>query len=122
MKRRSKKILDAYFTTIPHARGDTPWRPSADVLRTSSGWLIKLDLAGVDPDELDVTFSGNLVVVRGLRRDCEVTSECYVHSMEISYSRFKRSIRLPADLTNAGFRVESRHGMVLLWILTKTNG
>lgn len=120
MKQKNRKILETYLTAIPHARGDTPWRPAADVLQTRSGWLIKLDLAGVEPAEVDVTFSGNRVVVRGSRRDCEISSECHVHSMEISYNRFKRSIRLPVDLANANFRVESRHGMVLIWVLTKT--
>lgn len=54
MNRRHKKILDSYLAGLPPSRGDTPWRPAADVLRTNSGWLIKLELAGVDPNEVDV--------------------------------------------------------------------
>ena len=122
MNHRHKKILDSYLPGFAQSRSDTPWRPAADVLKTHSGWLIKLELAGVDPEEVDVTSSGNLVEVRGRRRDGEVSADCHVHSMEISYNRFQRSIRLPTDLSNAELRVESRHGMVLIWVLTRKIG
>ena len=122
MKHGKKKILESFLAAAPEARIDARWRPAADVLHTSSGWLIKLELAGVDPGEVDVSVAGSRVVVRGARRDCDVTSESRVHSMEISYSRFKRTIQLPHEVENADVRVESRHGMVLIWILTGTKG
>jgi HSP20 family protein len=122
MNRKHKKILDSYLAGIPLSPSDTPWRPAADVVRTESGWLVKLELAGVDPGEVDVTLSGNLLQVKGLRRDSEVRADYHVHSMEISYNRFQRSIRLPTKFASADLRVESRHGMVLIWVLTKKKG
>jgi len=42
------------------------------------------------------------------------------YSMEISYSRFERSIELPLDLDRSEIRTEYRDGMFLLEILVGT--
>jgi HSP20 family protein len=49
--------------------GETCWRPAADIYRTRTGWLIKYDVAGVKPDEIEVTVRGSQVIIRGVRRD-----------------------------------------------------
>src|SRR5919205_684335 len=45
----------AFFLAGEDAGREAVWRPRADVYRTPDGWLVKLELAGVRPDE-DVTI------------------------------------------------------------------
>lgn len=92
------------------------WRPAADVYRTRNGWLVKMELAGIDPDAIEVTTRGRLLLVRGQRRDV-VLEECQAcHSMEITYSGFGRAIELPADLDDARIASDYRRGMLLVTI------
>src|SRR5690349_5791968 len=55
------------------ARRPTPsgrlWNPSADVYRSPEGWIVKLDLAGVSADDLEIELHDSLLTIRGCRRD-----------------------------------------------------
>jgi HSP20 family protein len=105
------------FASLPHAPG---WRPAADVYRTKKGWLVKLDLAGVEPEDVSCSVSGDELTVGGARRDFVISADCQAQSMEISYNQFERTIRLPVDLSGAKIDTESRHGMFLIWIQPKS--
>jgi HSP20 family protein len=96
------------------------WQPSVDVCRDRRKWLIKLELAGVRPEDVQVTTRGNVLTVSGVRRDWSVMEGRKFYSMEISYSRFERSIELPLDLDRSEIRTEYRDGMFLLEILVGT--
>jgi HSP20 family protein len=104
-------LPDAWFN-------DDAWQPRADVYRMQDGWLIKLELAGVKPDEIRLVAEGDRLFVKGTRRDehCEQGMGC--HCMEISYSRFQRVVELPG-LSGAGEIVTSYvDGMLLVRIKT----
>jgi len=45
------------------------WMPAADVYETAHGWIVKLELAGVRPQEIEVTVQGSLLRIGGRRRD-----------------------------------------------------
>lgn len=89
-------------------------RPPTDIYRTRDGWLIKMELAGVRKEDIEVSVEGDLLVVRGCRRDTHECRESQCHCLEISYSSFERRLELPCDLHRARFEMESRDGM--LWL------
>src|SRR4051794_18722675 len=92
------------------------WQPNTDIYRTPKGWLIKFDLAGVRPEEVELTMRGNRLSVRGVRRDWCVEEGCHCQQMEIAYSQFERQVTLPADLASARIVAEHSHGMLLVRI------
>ena len=97
------------------------WRPSADIYRTRNGWLLKFDLAGVRPEDVTVTVRGRRVSVSGFRRDLMTEDGGSYYSMEISYSRFDRSLEMPVDLENARISLEARNGLLLVRLITEGN-
>jgi HSP20 family protein len=101
-----------------HAQRPTPcaWRPPADVYRTQEGWLIKFDLAGVDPREVQLVVDGPRLTISGVRRDALVQEGLASYSLEISYNRFERTLELPFDAEQAPARTEYRDGMLLIWL------
>lgn len=92
------------------------WRPAADIYRTPDGWLIKLELAGVPAQEIQVSGHGRELIIRGQRRDLELTEGMEFYSLEIAYSQFERCLALPFDLEGTRVRTEHRHGMLLIHI------
>ena len=102
-----------------------PWQPSADVYRTSDGWVVKFDLAGVKASEVTVAIRGRRLTVSGFRRDAfleEGIEEGSSHySMEISYNRFERSLTMPANLEAARVTVAAREGLLLVRMITEGN-
>ena len=94
------------------------WRPSADVYRTPHGWVVKIELAGVRPEDINVMPSGSELFVSGVRRDRFVEEGWSHYSMEIAYSRFERTIELPCDLDRAGISIEFHDGLLLVRVIT----
>jgi HSP20 family protein len=107
-------LIDQLTETLEKSQ----WRPPADVYRIGAGWLIKFDLAGVRPEDIAISTSGNRLQVVGQRRDwvIEEAQQSSAYLMEISYSRFSRTLELPCDLRNAQVAMEYREGMLLIRI------
>jgi HSP20 family protein len=96
------------------------WQPATDIYRTREGWLIKMELAGVCEEEIELHTSGRVLVVRGRRCDRPLMEGCSLQSLEIAYSTFERCIELPATLEPARVSTEYRDGM--LWVRLSTVG
>jgi len=107
-----------FLPAVRHGTEDY-WRPAADVHRTRDGWLVKLDLAGVHPEDVTVSVRGQQLTVRGVRKDWCLEEGCRCHVMEIAYSRFERSLTIPCDLDEANVTAECREGMLLIRIQTE---
>lgn len=114
------RLMHALF--LPTAEA-CPWQPATDVYRTATGWLVKFELAGVKPQDIELQALGGTLTLRGLRRDT-VLEEAErsggavpVHyRMEISYSHFERSVDLPCDLKKAEISTQCRDGILLVSI------
>jgi len=95
------------------------WSPRADVYRTPSGWVVKLDLAGVKPEDVSIEVRGPVLRITGVRKDHFVERGYRHHSMEISYSRFERTIHLPCDAVKSSFKTEYVEGMLVVTVETE---
>jgi HSP20 family protein len=101
----------------PGSRG--PWRPAADVYRCEHGWLVKLDLAGVQQQDIQIRVAGSAVIISGTRRDWRLDPRQQPHLMEISYSQFERRVELPEEFREVQVQSEYRDGMLLVRVFGK---
>ncbi len=92
------------------------WQPRADVYRVRDGWLIKLELAGVRPEEVRLVIEGSNLLVEGTRRDEHCVQGMGCHCMEIAYSRFQRVVELPELAEPAELMTSYIDGMLLVRI------
>ena len=79
------------------------WVPNTDVYSTDEGLVIKVELAGMKSDSLEITVEGNRLRIAGNRPDGCRASKCSFLVMEISYGPFESVLELPPayDLTRA---------------------
>ena len=79
------------------------WGPNTDVYSTEEGLVIKVELAGMKSDSLEITVEGNRLRIAGNRPDNCRASKCSFLVMEISYGPFESVLELPPayDLTRA---------------------
>jgi HSP20 family protein len=110
------RIMHALFLPAVESRLVSTWSPAADVYRGRNGWIVKFELAGVRPDDLELTVLGNRLTLRGVRRDYTTLEDCCYYQMEIAYCPFERSLTLPCDLERANVTSEYRDGMLLVRI------
>lgn len=113
MNLRLRQFLDSL--TVPDADGC--WRPPVDVYQSPDGWLIKIDLAGVRPEDLQIQFRGQQLEVCGYRRDLSLVRGHQAYSMEIAYNRFHRIVNLPCQIEHADVHSVYQDGMLLITIV-----
>jgi HSP20 family molecular chaperone IbpA len=77
---------------------------------------VKLDLAGINPNEVSIRVDGSRLGIQGVRHDCVIEEGCHCHSLEITYSRFRRDFEFPIDLGKARITTEYERGMLLVHI------
>lgn len=87
---------------------------TVDVYQTPSEIVIKTMVAGVRPDELDVSITRDSVTIRGKRsEDRTVSDEEYFHK-ELYWGSFARTISLPEEIDVDGAEAVEKHGMLVL--------
>jgi HSP20 family protein len=95
------------------------WNPAADVYRANDGWMVKLDLAGICSDELQIEIRQKLLTIRGCRRDTHYREGFTYHQMEITYSRFEKTIEFPSPIEGATIRQDYRDGFLIINVLSE---
>ncbi len=101
--------------------GDLVWQPLADIYKIRRGWLVKLDLAGIRLEDVQIKTEGNCLTIEGTRRDFLQEEMPNYYAMEISYNRFRKSIELPVRLEEAEIRLDYKDGMLLIRIEREIN-
>ncbi|MEK9171897.1 MAG: Hsp20/alpha crystallin family protein [Patescibacteria group bacterium] len=87
---------------------------TVDVYHTPSEIIIKTMVAGVKPDDLDVSITRDSVTIRGKRsEDRTVSNDEYFHR-ELYWGSFARVINLPEEIEVDGAEAIEKYGMLVL--------
>lgn len=95
------------------------WCPAADVYRVRDGWIVKVDLAGVSPDDLEIKIDGATLCVTGCRRDTFYGEGVTYQQLEITYSRFEKTLTFPCSIEGAHLARDYRDGLLILHLKGK---
>ncbi|MGO8836718.1 MAG: Hsp20/alpha crystallin family protein [Limisphaerales bacterium] len=79
------------------------WVPNTDVYATDTGLVVKVELAGMKSENLEITVEGHRLRISGSRPDVCRAHKCNFLVMEISYGPFESVLDLPSgyDLSQA---------------------
>ncbi len=93
------------------------WYPSADVYQTPDGWLVKVELAGVSAEDIEIEVQGNVLYIAGTRRDKSCAAGVSHHQMEITYSRFEKTLTFPDSIEGAHIEHNFDNGLLIIHLL-----
>ena len=95
------------------------WVPALDVIEKQDAYLIAIEVPGIDPEQIDISFEQNVLTVRGIKPlgfDLDEKTEVRVYSAERVSGSFERSIRLPEYVDADHIAAETRHGVLFLTV------
>jgi HSP20 family protein len=114
------RSIERYLRLMPMGSRQRPserrWSPAADVYQVKEGWLVKVDLAGVSPEEVEITVAGRVLLIEGSRRDAFCAETLSYHQLEITYSRFEKTLRFPCIIDGARVERDYRDGFLLIYL------
>lgn len=89
---------------------------AVDVYETDADVVVKMPVAGIKPDDLDITVTGDTVTVRGETRQEEVNEDAKrnYYYKEVRYGSFARSVTLPAAVQSDKADAKTEHGVLTL--------
>ncbi len=101
------KVNSSLYNWRPGRTGakslESHWVPNTDVYVTEDSLVIKVELAGMRKEDLELTVEGNHLTITGHRPDGCRAPKCKFLVMEIDYGSFQSVIELPPgyDLNQA---------------------
>lgn len=90
------------------------WYPAADVYQTPEGWLVKVELAGVSVEDVEIEIQGNILSIVGARKDRSCSMGGSFHQMEITYSRFEKTLKFPSLIEGARIEHNFEDGILII--------
>ena len=115
---RMNRLFDEAFRGATRGSGDEEewslgsWAPAVDIFEQDGHIVLKAELPGVDPKDVDVRVENNVLTLRGERKlDNEVQKENY-HRVERAYGSFSRSFTLPSVVDTEKIKAEYRDGVL----------
>jgi len=87
---------------------------TVDVYQTPDEIVIRSIVAGVRPDDLDISISRDMVTIRGTREEHkEVSEDNYFHK-ELYWGSFSRTVLLPAEVEVEMAQANEKHGLLTI--------
>jgi HSP20 family protein len=87
---------------------------TVDVYQTADEIVIRSIVAGVRPDDLDISISRDMVTIRGAREEHkEVAEDNYFHK-ELYWGAFSRTVLLPAEVEVEEASAQEKHGLLTI--------
>lgn len=112
------KLTNRYFQFLGPSKKARPserlWYPAADVYQTPEGWVVKVELAGVSAEDIEIAIQGNILYIMGCRKDRSFAVGVSYHQMEISYSSFEKTLKFPTSLDGVSLEHTFENGLLII--------
>ncbi|OFV87674.1 MAG: molecular chaperone [Acidobacteria bacterium RBG_16_70_10] len=113
---RMNRIFDEAFRVRTGGEEDWAlggnWAPAVDIYEHEGNIVLKAELPGIDPKDVDVRVENNVLTLHGERKvDSEVKREQY-HRVERAYGSFTRSFTLPNVVDTEKIKAEYSDGVL----------
>ncbi len=90
------------------------WAPPVDIYETEQNVVIKAELPGIDPKDVEIRVEDGTLYLQGERKhEKEVKEENY-HRIERSYGSFTRTFSLPNSVNTDDVKAEYKDGVLTL--------
>lgn len=85
---------------------------TADLVETDDSLILKADLPGLKPEDVDISVSDGVLTVKGEYKTEKEEEEGNVHFRERRYGRFQRAIRLPGNVDTDAAEAKFEDGVL----------
>jgi len=114
---RLNRIFDDTFRGNPRGSDEDwalggQWAPSVDIFEHEGSLVLRAELPGIEPKDVDVHVENNVLTLRGERKfESEVKREKY-HRVERAYGTFSRSFTLPNVVDTEKIKADYKDGVL----------
>ncbi|MBE9540822.1 MAG: Hsp20/alpha crystallin family protein, partial [Proteobacteria bacterium] len=74
------------------------WMPALDVSETKDSLIVKAEVPGMEPKDIDISLTGDLLTLKGEKKQKTEEKKENFHRIETRYGAFSRTIRVPVSV------------------------
>lgn len=97
-------MLDSFQNFMHYSKysQEFEWKPAIDIFESGKETVVLMEVAGVNENNIDVTYKNGFLRISGLRERDELKGAAKIGHLEIEYGRFERVVKLSdrADVDN----------------------
>jgi len=87
-----------------------------DMYQTKDNVIIKSTIAGVRPEDIDITVANDMLTIKGARRKEEAVTQDDYFYQECYWGNFSRSVIIPVDIDSEGIEADLKDGILTVII------
>lgn len=103
MQREINRMFNSFFRDGTQEEGGlfpSAWMPAVDLAERDNDFVMKMELPGVDRNDVKITLENNILTIQGEKRQEKEAKESNLHRIERRYGSFQRSFTLPTFVKN----------------------
>ncbi len=113
------RLFDSFFREPFGALDWSPWgtgkwSPAVEVAENEKEVTVRAELPGIDPKELEISVSGNQLVLSGEKKESSETQEKDFYHSETRYGSFRRMLPLPDGVDTENVDAQFSNGVLTL--------
>ncbi|MCU4138567.1 MAG: Small heat shock protein IbpA [Thermodesulfobacteria bacterium] len=114
LKKEMDRIWQDFFgkSLLSEKWESIEWIPAVDVSETDNEIIVKVDVPGVKPEDMEISLSDNVLIIKGEKKKEEEEKKENFYRMERYYGSFMRSIQLPCEIEEDKISATYKNGVL----------
>ena len=88
--------------------------PAIDMTDTDEAFVMEAEIPGIDPKDLDISLTGDVLTIKGEKKEEKEDKKKGVHRVERTFGNFSRSFQLPCEVQEDKIEAKFENGVVKL--------
>lgn len=112
MRESMERLFEDFFSRRPRTAGPLVWQPAVEISETDQDLLVKAELPGIDPKNVEVNVTGDTLTIKGEAKAEQENKGRNFYRRELRYGMFQRAIALPTEVKSDETTATFRHGIL----------
>ena len=116
MQREINRMFDDFFRSDRDESSliASTWRPAVDITEEDDAYVAKVELPGVNKDDVKITMQDNVLTIRGEKKEEKKGKEGNAQRVERYYGSFQRSFSLPTSVKSDRIEADYKDGILTI--------
>lgn len=106
------KLFEDVFARRPRGQAPAIWQPAAEIFETDHEVVVRAELPGIDPKNVDITVTDDTLTIKGEARAEQEEKGRNYYRRELRYGAFVRSLALPAEVKGDAAKASYKNGIL----------
>ncbi len=112
LRKEMDRLWSEFFGEGEVASRTETWVPAVDVSETKDAVIVKAEIPGMDPKDIDVSLSGDTLIIKGEKKEEKEEKDENFYRVEMRRGSFQRAIRIPVPVDKDKIEAKYEKGIL----------